>query len=228
MRALLILGPLVLLGLFLAGRWFVRSPTPIVSRFLRRGAVVLGLLALVFLAVSGRLHWVIALAGALVAALIRLLPLLRYAPVLHQLWRRMRSAPPFTPAGDTSTVQTRFVRLSLDHSSGQMHGEILEGPFLGKRLHELSRAQLIDLFKECQLADRDSANVLAAYLDRVCGPDWRNGANARSKGWSAPGRMTHEEACRVLGLQSAASDADITAAHRRLMQKFHPDRGGSD
>lgn len=228
MRALLILGPLVLLGLFFAGRWFVRSPTPSVSRLLRRGAVVLGLLALLALAASGRLHWVIALAGALLAALIRLLPVLRYAPVLHQLWRRMRSGAPSTPAGDTSTVQTRFVRLSLDHASGQMRGEILEGVFTGKGLHELSRAQLIDLFKEYQLADRDSANLLAAFLDRAYGPGWRNGTNARPKGWSDPGRMTREEAYRVLGLQPGASDSDITAAHRRLMQKLHPDRGGSD
>ncbi|MGH8643540.1 MAG: DnaJ domain-containing protein [Gammaproteobacteria bacterium] len=228
MRALLILGPLVLLGLFLAGRWFVRSPTAIVSRFLRRGVVLIGLLALLLLAASGRLHWLIALAGALLAALVRLLPLLRYAPVLHQLWRRMRSGAPSAPAGDTSTVQTRFVRVSFDQASGQMEGEILQGAYAGRRLDELSRAQLSDLFKEYQLADRDSANLLAAYLDRVCGRDWRNGAKTRSKGGSDPGRMTREEAYRLLGLQSGANDSDITAAHRRLMQKVHPDRGGSD
>jgi len=228
MRALLILGPLVLLGLFLAGRWIVRSPTPVVSRFLRRGAMVLALLALLLLAATGRLHWLFAHAGALLAASIRLLPLLRYAPLLHQLWRRMRSAAPFSPAADQATVQTRFLRVSLDHASGQMYGEILEGVFTGKGLHQLSRAQLIDLFKEYHLADRDSANLLAAYLDRAYGPDWRNGENARSKGWSDPGRMSREEAYRVLGLQSGASDSEISTAHRRLMQKIHPDRGGSD
>ncbi|MGH8627920.1 MAG: DnaJ domain-containing protein [Gammaproteobacteria bacterium] len=228
MRALLILGPLVLLGLLLLGHWFVRSPTLVVARFLRRGALVLALLALLLLAASGHLHWLVALAGALLAALIRLLPLLRYAPLLHQLWRRMRPATPFSTAADQSTLQTRFVRMALDHASGQMHGEILEGAFAGRRLHELSRVQLIDLFKECQLADRDSANLLAAYLDRAFGPDWRNGRDARSPGSSDPGRMTRQEAYRVLGLEPGASDSDIIAAHRRLMQKMHPDRGGSD
>lgn len=228
MRALLILWPLVLLGLFLGGRWFVRSPAPVVSRYLRRGALVLALVALLLLAASGRLHWVIALAGALLAGLIRLLPLLRYVPALHQLWWRMRSASGFSPAFDHATVQTRFVRMSIDQTSGQMQGEILEGAFAGRKLHELSRAQLVALIKEYQLTDGESANLLAAYLDRAYGPEWRGGASARSSGSFNPGRMTREEAYQVLGLKPGASDSDITAAHRRLMQKVHPDRGGSD
>ena len=32
----------------------------------------------------------------------------------------------------------------------------------------------------------------------------------------------------LLGLEDGASDEDIVAAHRKLMQKLHPDRGGND
>lgn len=39
--------------------------------------------------------------------------------------------------------------------------------------------------------------------------------------------MTRAEALEILGLDAAASREEIIAAHKRLIQKFHPDRGGS-
>ncbi len=40
--------------------------------------------------------------------------------------------------------------------------------------------------------------------------------------------MTAEEAYRVLGLAPGATEDEIKAAHRRLIEQIHPDRGGSD
>jgi len=42
------------------------------------------------------------------------------------------------------------------------------------------------------------------------------------------GKMTTEEAYEILGLDSSASEDDVILAHRKLIQKMHPDRGGSD
>jgi len=42
------------------------------------------------------------------------------------------------------------------------------------------------------------------------------------------GEMSAEEAYEVLGLKMDASEAEIIAAHRKLMQKIHPDHGGSN
>ena len=40
--------------------------------------------------------------------------------------------------------------------------------------------------------------------------------------------MTTEEACKVLGIEKDATEEEIIEAHRKLIQKIHPDRGGND
>lgn len=47
------------------------------------------------------------------------------------------------------------------------------------------------------------------------------------KNTSNANRMSREEALDVLGLKPGANREEILAAHRRLMQKVHPDREGS-
>ena len=39
--------------------------------------------------------------------------------------------------------------------------------------------------------------------------------------------MSRDEALAVLGLSAGATEEEIKAAHRRLIQRMHPDVGGS-
>ena len=40
-------------------------------------------------------------------------------------------------------------------------------------------------------------------------------------------KMSTTEALEVLGLKAGATESEITLAHKKLMQKIHPDKGGS-
>ncbi len=52
-------------------------------------------------------------------------------------------------------------------------------------------------------------------------------AQKQAKSASGLGKMTRDEAYKILGLSVSATDKEIIAAHRQLILKNHPDRGGS-
>ncbi|MCI0598435.1 MAG: DnaJ domain-containing protein [Beijerinckiaceae bacterium] len=218
------------LVVIVAWRWFLRAPPAVIAKHLRQVLLAFGAVALLFLAGTGHLNWLLALLGALLAVAIRLLPLLHFAPLLQRLWRQIR--PQGGARGDArrSTVDARYVRMWLVHGSGEIDGEILAGPFAGKRLSALGLADLVNIYSHCRANDADSAALLQSYLDRVYGEEWKTTASSDAGRESQPGRasMTPEEAYAVLALAPGASRDQIIAAHRRLILRFHPDRGGSD
>ena len=55
--------------------------------------------------------------------------------------------------------------------------------------------------------------------------DGQDNANGQS---AQPGSMSRKEALAVLGLEEGANRDEILQAYKRMMQKVHPDQGGSD
>lgn len=146
--------------------------------------------------------------------------------------QRRRQARGERPPPRSSEVETDLIRMRLDHDSGAMSGIVRRGVFAGRRLDELTRSELLALWRQCRVEDEPGSNLLEAYLDRLM-PDWR--AEARRSGSAGSDKssarpadaMTRAEAYEVLGLSWGAGEADIREAHRRLMMKLHPDQGGS-
>jgi hypothetical protein len=232
-RFALLLAAVILLLLFL--RWFRRTPAERVAQVLKRIAIFGGIGLLALLAATGRLPWLLAVVSAAIPAILRIVALLQVWPILQRWWRSLDlggsggSSSGSVP-GQVSTIRTRFLAMTLDHASGALDGEVLEGAYRGRRLDALELEALLDLLTLCRSADDQSAAVLEAYLDRRYGATWRQAEPAGSTGSATltTGHMNREEALAILGLEPDASAEDIRTAHRRLMQKLHPDRGGSD
>jgi hypothetical protein len=212
-------GFAILSGFLLLVYLFVNADPARLARGLKVTGIVVAVAAVATLAISGRL-------AALLVPVAMLMPLLVRVRALLDRYR--------TPAGgQTSTVATPFLRMTLDHDTGSMTGTILRGHFSGMRVEELGTADLLALLRECRAEDEEGARLLEAYLDRLH-PDWREelaGERPRGSGdgaRSAGGDMTVEEAYAILGLAPGADAEAIKEAHRRLMVKLHPDHGGSD
>lgn len=226
---------LLLLALLLGviGWFWVRSQPPAARRpaLIKLILALTGALLLVLL-LTGRFYLVLGFLAAAVPLLWRLLPGL----VLGRAMRGMRGKGAAQPsAGNQSRVASIVLDMTLDHDSGEMQGRVLEGPMRGRELAELGEAEFIELLQYCRERDEDSARLLESYLDHRFADSWREddpGAGAstddgtgQARSDSAP--LSEQDALEVLGLEPGASREEIIQAHRRLMQKVHPDRGGS-
>ncbi len=138
------------------------------------------------------------------------------------------TGPARRSAGQTSSIETASLAMTLDHDTGAMDGEVRTGRFQGRLLSELSIQELLALLEEFRTQDLDAARLLEAYMDRHRREEM-NAAGYRGGESGAPpsGAMTEEEAWAILGLEPGADREAIIAAHRALMKKLHPDQGGS-
>lgn len=143
----IVLIVMLLLVVFWGVQAFKKIPTLVINPLKKFAPWIVGFLVLI-LTVTGKLNWLFALLGVLIASLVRLMPvMLNYAPQLHRLWQ-----------------------------------------LFGAEKHQ----------QQSQASPRRSS------------------------------RMSQAEALEVLGLKPGADREDIIQAHRKLIARVHPDKGGSD
>ncbi len=130
----------------------------------------------------------------------------------------------------SSVVRTVWLEMELDHDTGNMDGLMLQGLHQGVPFSMMDEVTLWAAYAEAS-GDTESAALFETYFDRVT-PLWRDSAHARNSGGqrTAPssGTMSEKEAYDILGLDPGAGPEVIRKAHRRLMQRVHPDLGGND
>jgi len=223
----LFLGLLLLVVIMGFTNWYSSRATPAQrSQFLRQLALYGGAAALLVLVATGRLPWLFALIGGALAAGQRILTLLRSWQWLKSLHASTFSGTTSRTANDqVSTFVSRFLHMQLNHGSGQLSGQVREGRFAGCDLDQLQQSELLVLLKELNV-DAESAELLQTYLERRFGENWAPEDHEQMP-HPRGADMTVQTAYEVLGLAEDADRNTIIMAHRRLMQKLHPDHGGS-
>lgn len=188
-------------------------------------------------------HRLLSLGFGAAAAGMSLIPVLNFIVMpaavagATALWLRELNGSSRYQGDHQSRVTTRYLTLVIDQLSGHIGGEVLEGPHRGRSLEEVSSEDLLDLLARANRDDLASAEAIEVYLERerqepLQRPSGVRGAStaeyADTRPRPAPSPMTAAEARAVLGVDEGAGSEAVRAAHKRLMQRLHPDRGGSD
>ncbi|MEM8631661.1 MAG: DnaJ domain-containing protein [Pseudomonadota bacterium] len=185
-------------------------------------AIVAGLVAFVRLPPRSALG-VLLIAIAVALAIYRMVAIAGPLALFGYALLRSGGSQPVTPSpGQTSEVRTDALSMWLDHDTGEMDGEVLNGPLEGRHLSDMPADELQELVHYLETTgDEDSLSLILAYLER------RGDTAGETEGTAPQSEMSETEAYRVLGLDPGASTEEVRAAHKRLIRKVHPDLGGS-
>ena len=174
-------------------------------------------IALILLAVvTGRIHWIGAVLAAILGfAKIGLTQILRMLPFLNVLRRN-------SPFGNP-VFNTPHLIVQIDLKTGKVSGKIINGPLAGKALEELDQNDLKTIEDFYRTHDKRSFFLVKIFQQKN-----PNFSETDKQDFSSLSNPSVEEARLILGLSEGFSRAQVVKAHKSLIQKFHPDRGGND
>ena len=202
--------------LVLMGRGALRANPAMLASLIRNGGGILTLVGVVLAVMRGQTP----LGGVLLAFAIWLL-----TGAKRPAW------PGFAQEARQTRTMSDWLDMQLDHASGEIVGQVLQGPFVGRSLASLSMQECAVLHRDCIASDPRSARLLETYLDRRFA-GWGQAGQADADAWPGGRRsggagMSEQQAYEILGVKQPATAAEIGGAHRTLMKKCHPDHGGT-
>ncbi len=188
--------------------------------FLLKALIYGGFLVCLFAVLSGRAHWLAAVfTGILAAAKFGL----RAAPLFNLLRRgKVFKNPVF---------KTAFLEVQLDLQTGQISGSVIDGPLKTTDLSTLRDEDFEVLEKHYRAHDKASYYLIRVIHQRQGSQTRKRFGNEnqnRQESFENTGDPSLEEARLILGLEPQATRDEVIKAHRALIQKLHPDRGGND
>lgn len=149
---------------------------------------------------------------------------LRWGLPLMKIW--------FAKTGGNATFRSQYLVVSINVSGSDIQGKIIRGEFEGKALNELSDEQLKKLHQFFNEHDKKSYYILSAYI-RSRGFTQNQQYQQQNNAPPPSTQTSREEALEILGFNANSenkhpSKKEIIQAHRQLMSKLHPDKGGND
>lgn len=186
--------------------------------------------ALLIATLAGKFHPLAAVGMMVLPFLRRLIGLIALLPILSNFTgSTFQTSNPFRnlfnsrPNESSSTTKTNDLSMTLDHETGAIDGKVLRGRLRGSTLSRLQDEHIVALYAEIQ--EPESKRLLEAYIAKHR-PHLAQGESSQ-KDDKTESEMTAAKAAETLGVKLSASKQEIIDAHRRLMQKLHPDQGGS-
>ncbi|HIM72088.1 MAG TPA: hypothetical protein EYM43_03955, partial [Alphaproteobacteria bacterium] len=212
----LAIGAGFVLLLMVGARLFLSADPVLLGKILRWSLILGGLFFAFFLIFRGQA--LLAAAPAAVAAIawrvLRIVPMGLWFRLFQMGRARSRQRQYAASRGsgaesaESSTVESAWLRMSLNHATGDLSGEVVRGSFSGQSLDALDEKALHRLLEECR-ADSSSMQLLESYMDRRLGPAWRESFAGGGSAWKANNEgIDRDEAYEILGLTPGASRAD--------------------
>lgn len=209
----LLLALILLVSVMWFMSWYGKAPADKRNGAIKTGLLYFVALALLLLVITGRIPILFAAISAAIPFFHRLMA---YKGLFGMVGRI--AGEKFGP----TTLTTAWLIVEYDLVNRSLDGTVIQGQFLDKKLSQLNDSELSTLLTEVK-QDFQSRAAINAFIMA------RKGKDSAQQNTAPPSdaSLSVTQAYEILGLKQNATPDEIKKAHKLLMQKIHPDRGGS-